>query len=73
MAPFELHIFFSLSLFLSETIQHTSDAIGPSASAIGTPVSVNTGAVAPPVIIFCPLSFSSDFDRGMYRLFIHGR
>ena len=32
----------------------------------------NAGAGAPPVIFFCPLSFSSGFDRGTYKLFIHG-
>ncbi len=30
----------------------------------------NAGAVAPPVIFFCPLSFSSGFDRGTYKPYI---
>ena len=30
-------------------------------------ISFNAGAGAPPVIFFCPLSFSSDFDRGAYE------
>ena len=35
MAPFELHVLFSLSLFLSETFQHSSGAIDTPAGVIG--------------------------------------
>ena len=42
MAPFELHILFlfSLSLFLSETFQHSSGVIGTPAGVISTPAVV---------------------------------
>ncbi len=31
---------------------------------------INAGAGAPPVIFFCPLSFSSDFDRGTTHILV---
>ncbi len=37
-------------------------------SILLNPDGINTGARGLPVIILCALSFSSDFDRGTYRL-----